>query len=299
MSRRTDNRHRVATICREATGLPHRTCLGWAEAGLITRSRPVPEPGGEAQRAFESLLVAALADGLREHDRRDGALLGFTAAGPDGAGLALTLHPAMADRVLSEVLPRLDEHYGGLRGVPGLRIAATGCNWALTQLRDRATVTLVHPDPDWRPKLPEHGDGLTQLWRRHRHRLHPVEAAELRGRVGTGGDAGSVAAQDWLNSRMLRRPGLLGAAGAVHGPANVYTHGGGDVVVEWCCGVERDELERRLRRSGLAERPGQIAERLRDQPWFPGEIALGGAFVTLRRRPCHVSYATARRADGC
>ncbi len=296
MSRRTDNRHRVATICREATGLPHRTCLGWAEAGLITRHQPVPEPEDEAQRTLESLLVAELADGLREHERRDGALFGFTAARPARAGLALVLHPAMADRVLSTVLPRIDEHYGGLRGVPGLRIAPMGCRWSLNQLQSRATVAVVHPDPDWRPLLPEHGDGLTQLWRRNRHRLHPVEAAELGGRAGAGGDPGSVRAQDWLNSRLLRRPGLLGAAGAAHGSANVYTHGGGDVVVEWCCGVERDELERRLRRSGLAERPYRIAERLRDQPWFPGEIAMGGAFVTLRRGPCSTPDAPVRRA---
>ncbi|MER7827499.1 hypothetical protein ABTX85_33595 [Streptomyces sp. NPDC096097] len=296
MSRRTDNHHRAASICREATGLPHRTCLGWAEAGLITRSRPVPEPEDEAQRALESLLVAELADGLREHERRDGALLGFTSARPARVGLTLALHPAMADRVLATVLPRIDERHGGLRGVPGLRIVATGGSWALNQLQGRATVALVHPDPDWRPLLPEYGDGLTQVWRRDRHRLHPAEAAELTGRAGSGGDPGSVRAQDWLNSRLLRRPGLLGAAGAVHGSANVYTHGGGDVVVEWCCGVERDELERRLRRSGLAKRPDRIAERLRDQPWFPGEIAMGGAFVTLRRGPCYAPHPTARRA---
>ncbi|MFD9479192.1 hypothetical protein [Streptomyces nojiriensis] len=295
MSRRTDNRHRAATICREATGLPHHTCLGWAEAGLINRCQPVPEPEDEAQRALESLLVAELADGLREHERRDGALLGFTSARPTRAGLALVLHPVMADRVLSTVLPRIDEHHGGLRGVPGLRIVPMGGSWALNQLQGRAAVALVHPDPDWRPLLPEHGDGRTQLWRRNRHRLHPVEAAELKGRVGAGGGPGSVLAQDWLNSRLLRRPGLLVAAGAVHGSANVYTHGGGDVVVEWCCGVERAELERRLRRSGLAQRPGQVPERLRDQPWFPGEIAMGGAFVTLRRGPCSAPDASARR----
>ncbi|MFJ3632206.1 hypothetical protein [Streptomyces sp. NPDC090112] len=77
----------------------------------------------------------------------------------------------------------------------------------------------------------------------------------------------------------------------------MYTHGGGDVVVEWCCAVERDELERRLRRSGLAQRPGRIAERLRDQPWFPGEIAMGGAFVTLRRGLCSASDAVPRRTS--
>ncbi|WP_051763682.1 hypothetical protein [Streptomyces virginiae] len=240
--------------------------------------------------------MAELADGLREGDLRDGALFGFTSARPARAGLSLALHPAMADRVLATVLPRIDQDYGGLRGVPGLRIVPTGRSWALIHLPGRAAVHLVHPDPDWRPVLPEHGDGLTQLWRRNRHRPHPAEAADLRERGGVAADPGSDAAQDWLNSRLLRRPRMLGAAGAVHGSANVYTHGGGDMVVEWCCGVERDELERRLRRSGLARRPDRIAERLRDQPWFPGEIAMGGAFVSLRRGPCYAPHPTARRA---
>ncbi|MFE5678033.1 hypothetical protein ACFQ7B_39840 [Streptomyces erythrochromogenes] len=299
MSRRTDNRHRAASICRAATGLPHRTCLGWAETGLIDHRQPVPDAEDEGQRVLESLMLAELADGLRASEHHDGALLGFTSARPGRTGLALGLHPAMADRVLAAVLPRIDEHDGGLRGVPGLRIVPTGRGWALTQLRDRAAVHLLHPDPDWRPVLPEHGAGLTQLWRRNRHRLHPAEATELGGRADAGGDPGSVAAQDWLNSRLLRRPRLLGAAGAgaAHGSANVYTHGGGDVVVEWCCAVERDELERRLRRSGLAQPPGRVAGRLRDQPWFPGEIAMGGAFVTLRRGPCRAPDAAARRAS--
>ncbi|MFI5543816.1 hypothetical protein ACIA6E_08550 [Streptomyces sp. NPDC051815] len=297
MSRRTDNRHRAATICRAATGLAHRTCLGWAEAGLIDHRQPVPDAEDEAQRVLESLMVAALADGLRESDHRDGALLGFTCARPARTGLTLGLHPAMADRVLATVLPRIDEYYGGLCGVPGLRMVPAGRSWALTQPGSQAAVRLLHPDPDWRPVLPEHGDGLTQLWRRNRHRLHPAEAAELGRRADAGGDPGSVSAQDWLNSRLLRRPRLLGAAGAAHGSANVYTHGGGDVVVEWCCAVERDELERRLRRSGLAQRPGRIAERLRDQPWFPGEIAMGGAFVTLRRGLCSASDAAPRRTS--
>ncbi|MEU9161565.1 hypothetical protein AB0D29_15020 [Streptomyces sp. NPDC048424] len=293
MSRRTDNHHRAASLCRAATGQPHRTCLGWAEAGLIDYRQPVPDADDGGQRLLESLMVAELADGLRESELRDGALLGFTSARPARTGLALGLHPDMADRVLATLLPRIDEPYGGLRGVPGLRVVPAGRSWVLIHLRSRAAVHLVHPDPDWRPALPEHGDGLTQLWRSNRHRLHPDEAADLRERAGAGADPGSAAAQDWLNSRLLRRPRLLGAAGAAHGSANVYTHGGGDLVVEWCCAVERDELERRLRRSGLAQPPGRIAARLRDQPWFPGEIAMGGAFITLRRGPCYAATAEA------
>uniref|UniRef100_A0AAU2JWC5 Uncharacterized protein n=1 Tax=Streptomyces sp. NBC_00049 TaxID=2903617 RepID=A0AAU2JWC5_9ACTN len=299
MSRRTDNRHRVATICREATGVSHGTCLTWAAEGLITRHQPVPDAEGEDQRTVESLVVAELADGIRAHEHRDGALFGFTSARPARTALTLGLHPAMADKVLATVLPRIDEHYGGLRGVPGLRIAPMGDSWVLTLVQGRAAIRLVHPDAAWRPALPEHGDGVTQLWRRNRHRLHPAEVAESRARAGAGGDPATVLAQDLLNSRMLRRPRLLSAAGAAHGSANVYTHGGGDVVVEWCCAVERPELERRLRRSGLAQRPDRTDGRERDRPRFPGEIAMGGAFVTLRRGPCYAAAAAERKAHSC
>lgn len=226
MSRRTDNRHRVATICREATGLPHHTCMRWAADGLITRRQPVPDAADEQQRTFEALVVAELADGLRGHELRDGALLGFTRARPEPGGLTLSLHPATADRVLGTLLPRIDEHQGGLRGVPGLRLVPRSGTWLLTRVQGRAAIHLIHPAADWRPALPEHGEGLTQLWRRDRHRMHPAEAADWEQRSGAGHDHG-VPAQNCLNSRLLRRPLLLAAAGAAHGSANVYTHGEG------------------------------------------------------------------------
>ncbi|MER5934479.1 hypothetical protein [Streptomyces sp. NPDC002054] len=287
MSRRTDNHHRVATICREATGLPHHVCLRWVAEGVITRRQPVPDAAGNQalQRTTEALIVEELCRGLREEDQRDGALLGFTHARPGPDGLLLGLHPAMADRVLALVLPRLDELYGGLRGVPGLRLVPQGGEWILTQVRGHAVIRLVHPDPVWRPRLPEHAPGLTQLWRRGRRRPHPAEAAELE-RVRQGG------AQDWLNSRVLRRPRLLAAAGAAHGTANVYTHGGGDVVVEWCCAIEPAELEERLRRSGLAVRPPDVEEDPRDRARPPGVIAMGGARVSVRQAPCYAEIVT-------
>ncbi|MFD9727888.1 hypothetical protein [Streptomyces sp. NPDC059072] len=287
MSRRTDNRHRVATLCREATGLAHHTCLKWAAAGLITREQPVPDAGGAGQRTFEAQMVHVLADSLRD-DQRQGAVLGFTRAVPGTAGLALDLHPAMADRVLGALLPRLDEVYGGTRGVPGLRLAPHGREWVVRSAEGDAAVRLIHPDGEWRPKLPEHADGLRQLWRRNRHRPHPAEAAELSAWTARGGDPDRAAAQDLLLSRVLRRPQLLGVTTTAHGWANTYTHGSMDLVVEWCCALEAAELERRLRRSGLAHRPPYVQEQPRDRPWFAGEIALGGAFVTVRRQRCPV-----------
>ncbi|MFG2996036.1 hypothetical protein [Streptomyces sp. NPDC048340] len=278
MSRRTDNRHRVATLCREATGLAHHTCLKWAAAGLITRQQPVPDAVGAEQRTFESQLVLELADRLR-HEQVDGAVLGFTHARPTRSGLVLGLHPATADAVVAAVLPRLDEHYGGLRGVPGLRLSPQGGEWVLTRARGEALVRLVHPRADWAPRLPGHGDGLTQLWRSHRHGVHPAEEAEERRWVPDSGGA--------LLSRVLRRPLLVNAAGTAHGWANTYHHGRRSLVIEWCCAMDAPELESRLRRSGLAEpvpRTSPEAGDGRADP--PGRISLGGASLTVRRGPC-------------
>ncbi|MEU7605573.1 hypothetical protein AB0B44_32380, partial [Streptomyces sp. NPDC041003] len=44
---------------------------------------------------------------------------------------AQPVKPVGHGRVLATVLPRIDEHYGGLRGVPGLRIVPAGRSWSL------------------------------------------------------------------------------------------------------------------------------------------------------------------------
>ncbi|MFD9335595.1 hypothetical protein ACFWBF_14490 [Streptomyces sp. NPDC060028] len=282
MSRRTDNRHRVATLCREATGLAHHTCLKWAAAGLITRRQPVPDAAGAEQRAFESQLVLELADRLR-HEQVDGAVLGFTHARPSRSGLVLGLHPATADAVLAAVVPRFDERYGGLRGVPGLRLSPQGGEWALTRVGGEALVRLVHPRADWVPRLPDHGDGLTQLWRSHRRGVHPAEAAEVR-RWGSEGGGAETCGR--LLSRVLRRPLLVNAAGTAHGWANTYHHGRRSLVIEWCCAVGAPEMEDRLRRSGLAAPSPGTASEADGRADPPGRISLDGASLTVRRGPC-------------
>ncbi|WP_328300972.1 hypothetical protein OG389_26645 [Streptomyces sp. NBC_00435] len=293
MSRRTDNRHRVATLCREATGLAHHTCLKWAAAGLITRRQPVPDADGAAQRAFEAQMVYALANALRD-DQRPDSLLGFTRAEPYADGLVLGLHPALADRVLGTLLPHMDEALGWVRGVPGLRLTPHGGEWVCTSVTGAAMVRLVHPDADWRPRLPPHADGVTQLWRRNRHRAHPAEAASLEAWSHRGSGPDWARSQDWLLSRILRRPRLLGVTCAAHGWANTYTRGGTDLVIEWCCSVETAELAERLRRSGLVHRPQHVGEDARDRPGFPGEIAMGDAVVTVRRQSCPVGGGLVR-----
>ncbi|MEV6732426.1 MULTISPECIES: hypothetical protein [unclassified Streptomyces] len=81
MSRRTDNRHRVATICREATGLAHHTCMQWAADGLITRHQPVPDAATAEQRAFEARVALVLGNALRD-SQIDSAVLGYIRAEP-------------------------------------------------------------------------------------------------------------------------------------------------------------------------------------------------------------------------
>ncbi|MFB7052497.1 hypothetical protein ACFCXT_05035 [Streptomyces vinaceus] len=278
------NRRRAAELCAQATGTPYRTCLDWAADGLITRQQPVPDAATAEQRVFEAQLATEIANELR-HGPVDSALFGFVRSVPTKSGLLLDLHPAMADRVLAAVLPRIDEYYGGLRGVPGLRLTRRDGAWVLSRAEGTAAIRLRHPQSDWSPALPPHGDGLTQVWLRNRHRLHPVEAVHMSSWASRGGDPDLATALDWLNSRIPRRSALVNATCSTHG-RDVYTHGSMDLVLEWCCGAEVPEMEARLRRSGLAYRPDGIGEHPRDTPWFPGEIAMGGAFVSLRAGFC-------------
>ncbi|WP_327255096.1 hypothetical protein [Streptomyces sp. NBC_01244] len=280
MSSRTDNRHRVATICRRATGLPLHVCHRWAAEGIITRAQPVPDAVDASQRAFEAQIVLVLADRLR-HEQVDGALFGFTRAEPTGAGLILHLHPVTADRVVAELLPRIDTRYGGMRGVAGLRLTGEPGRWQLSGLADGTEVRLRHPHPAWTPFLPEDEADTTYLWRRNPRRLHGIETNRPLDGWGE--------ARDWLLSRLLRRNSLVNEAGAAHGWANTYTHGSRGVVIEWCCAVSADHLARGLVRSGLTAVPASLAGT--EEPDHAelaryGQLHLGDAVVTVRQGGC-------------
>ncbi|MFJ8018205.1 hypothetical protein [Streptomyces sp. NPDC096339] len=280
MSKRTNNRHRVATICRRATGLPHHICHRWAGEGLITRTQPVPDAARAAQRAFEAHVVLVLADRLR-HEQAGGALLGFTRAEPTSEGLVLTVHPAMADRVVSELLPRLDTRYGGLRGVPGLRLVGGPGRWSLSGLVDDTCIRLVHPDPTWMPTLPGDQADTAYVWRRSPRRPEGIETESPHASWGE--------ARDWLISRLLRRSSLVNEAGAAHGWANTYTHGSRGVVIEWCCAMGSAQMAERLVRSGLtAVPPGWTGDQDPEAGnWTRyGKLQLGEALVTVRQAPC-------------
>ncbi|MFF4424623.1 hypothetical protein ACFY04_28245 [Streptomyces sp. NPDC001549] len=279
MSRRTDNRHRVATICREATGLPHRTCLGWAEAGLITRHQPVPDGADPAQRAFEAMVALTAGEALRD-GQLDGAVFGVVAAVPSAGGLALRLHERMARRVVTELLPRLDEAYGGLRGVPGLRITTDREGLALRDAAGVGTIRLQGVPGSWR--LPDDGDGLRYVGRTAGRGPHAAEREELHRWTGTALAGPDPASRDHLLSRLLRRPALINRTGNAHGWVNSYRHQYQDLVLEWCCAPGAPAMEQALRRSGLAALPEGAPPGPGTPAVRPGVIGLGRAEVTVR-----------------
>ncbi len=279
MSRRTDNHHRAASICRAATGVSHRTCLGWAETGLITHRQPVPDASDPAQRAFEAMVALTAGDALRD-GQLDGAVFGVVAAVPSAGGLTLRLHERMARRVITELLPRLDEDYGGLRGVPGLRVSSDAEGLTLRDAVGGGTIRLQGVPASWR--LPDDGDGLRYAGRIAGGAPHPAEQEELHYWTGTAMAGPDPASRDHLLSRLLRRPRLINRTGKSHGWVNSYCHQYQDLVLEWCCAPGAPEVEQSLRRSGLAARPDGAPPEPDPPTSRPGVISLGRAKVYVR-----------------
>ena len=144
MSQRT-RAHRPAVLCSKATGTRYRKCLAWEEAGLISFRQPVPDALSPEQRPFEAMIALVLAEALCDR-QLDGALLGFHRVEPAPDGVSLYPHPAMADRVISELLPRLDDEYWSeLRGVPGLRARWHQGTIVLYDLATSAQVHVIWP----------------------------------------------------------------------------------------------------------------------------------------------------------
>ncbi|WP_030763744.1 MULTISPECIES: hypothetical protein [unclassified Streptomyces] len=282
MSTHGSNRHRTATLCARATGVPFTRCAQWAADGIITRHQPVPDGRTAAQRTFEARVAYVLANALRD-EQVDGALLGVTGAVPTEDGLTLALHPQMAHRVIAELLPAFDSDFGGLRGVPGLRLDGDGASWTLRAVGSDARIRLTHPDPRWRPRSPEDTEVLTELWRRNPTTLDGREEEDLPAWSDTRGGPQPVL-RDIVLSRLLRRPLLVNQAGAAHGWANTYGHAHTDLVIEWCCGTDQDEVERSLRRSGLVAAPpdGVDFRAVGGRPRARGTIALEDAYVVVR-----------------
>ncbi len=294
MSRR--NHYRSAIACYRLTGTGHEHGVAWEKQGLISPYHPVPDARTADQRSFEALIVNVLANALS--DRQVGAAFGIAGVFPAPDYVTVRLHPVMASRVLWELLPRYDSAYGGIRGVPGMRMERRDGRIVLRDLLSQARVHVVRPG-DPRSMMHTLIPPEQPLWTDGNRRLHDDETqdraywAAERGRLVSPEQA---AGRDWLLSRMLRRPHLVNTTCRAHGWANTYTHGDEDLVVEYCCDDAPADLARRLRDSGMTAWPDdpRLGPRQAPEPGDQGSLLLGDARVILRRGYC--SGITSRHA---
>ena len=242
-----------AVFCRKATGTRYRKYLAWEEAGLICFRQPVADALSRGQRRFEAMIALVLAEALCDR-QLDGALLGFHRVEPAPDGIGLYPHPAMANRVIRELLPRLDdEYYGELRGVPGLRARWHQGTIVLYDLTANAQVHVIWPrrPPPGAADLESPGRAL---WRHDR-----LDTKEAAGRARWTGEAynnprrplaAEATARDSLLSRVLRRVALVNRGASPHGFATTYSHGQDLRAIVKTCGWEphRPSGDRRLRR---------------------------------------------------
>ncbi|MEU6991238.1 hypothetical protein ABZ953_11340 [Streptomyces sp. NPDC046465] len=281
MSKKQNNRQRAADMCLKATGVGYQQCLNWADESWISRRQPIPDAATSGQRRFEARIAHTLTEPFRD-SQLDGAVLGLHGVDPDPDRPALRLHPLMADRIVTELLPRFDTSFGGMRGVPGLRLQRADDCWQLVDIRGSAEVRLNHDDPGWSPRMPERERGITCIWRDAPAKCSRVEHQEI---AEWDADKGYLRpeARDLLFSRVLRRPLLINAAASAHGWANTYNHHTHDIVVEWCCGLPAVEVAADLRRSGITS----AFEGVDDRPAYsraphPERIDIGDASLVLR-----------------
>ncbi|WAL98045.1 hypothetical protein [Streptomyces sp. Je 1-369] len=282
MSKKQSNRQRAADLCHKATDVGHQQCMNWADQGKVSRRQPVPDAATPNQRRFEALLAHHLTEPLRD-SQLDGAVLGLRGVVPDAVRPTLHLHPVMASWIVAELLPCFDVSFGGIRGVPGLRLAHSDGQWMLVDVSSTAAVRLKHDDPDWRPTLRERQRGMTSIWRDAPTRLSRVERQEIAYWESEKVSVAYPKARDLLFSRVLRRPLLINAAASSHGWANTYNHHTEDIVVEWCCGTPATEIAADLRRSGItATAEGVDARPTYSRDPHPERIDIGDASLVLR-----------------
>ncbi|AEN09536.1 MULTISPECIES: hypothetical protein [unclassified Streptomyces] len=228
------NSSRLAKQIRRRTALTQSTASRLAKQVRVRLPQPIADASEPRQRRLEAHMAHVLAS--RFQDRQlNGALLGVQGAQTAPGHLGLTVEPTMADEVLRELLPRLDDSYGGLRGVPGLRVRPVDGGIVLQDSSGSARVFAETSDGRaWR--LPTAEEGETPLWTRPLGDLSSEEHEEAEGWAGAWPTVPDAAVRDLMLSRVLRRPGLVNRASAPHGFANCYTHHSGDLVIEWCCG---------------------------------------------------------------
>lgn len=287
MSRKTKGNNQTAHFCSGATGTNLRNCRAWEKAKLISDKRVVPDALSRDQRRFEAMIVLVLAKALCDR-QLDGALLGFQRVEPTPDSIRLYPHTVMANRVLKELLPRLDDDYDGqLRGVPGLRARWHQGTIVLYDLMTRAEARV-----NWPRRTPPAAADLEspgrQLWRHDR-----LDIEEADDRTHWSGEAynnprrpfvAETAARDWLLSRALRRIKILNLGASPHGFANTYSHQRDDLVIESCCRTGLAEITKWMSHSKFAERPKDPLLDALEALWpSAGETSLAGRIgVTFR-----------------
>ncbi len=247
---RSRNTNRLAKKIRDQTTLTLSTASRLARQAHVYLGSSIVDSPDPLQRRLEAHMAHVLASSFQDH-QLNGALLGVREAEPESQHVRLTLESDMADEILRELLPRFDHSYGGIRGVPGLRVRGIETRLTLHDAVSSAHVTVTRADGG--PiRLPSARDGEVLLWKRapgglsHDERQEAEEWTDSRA-------IEDLRVRDLLLSRTLRCPGLVNRTAAPHGFANCYTHHAGDIVIEWCCGDTAEALCAALLAHGFAD----------------------------------------------
>ncbi|MFJ7273258.1 hypothetical protein [Kitasatospora sp. NPDC098663] len=235
---KSGNVNRLAKKIRDNTSLTLTASFRLAQQVNVRPGPPTADAPEPRQRRFEAHLAHVLAARFQDH-QLNGALLGVREAVSNGQRLDLLLEPAMAEAVICELLPRFDHSYGGIRGVPGLRVMGDGRRWTLHAI-GLGRVAAARTDSGL-IRLPLPRDDEVALWGRAPDDLSRDEKREIERWVDAKG-VDDLHTRDLLMSRLLRRPELVNRTSEPHGFANCYNHHAGDLVIEWCCGDTVEEL---------------------------------------------------------
>lgn len=247
---RSRNTNRLAKKIRGQTSLTLSTASRLAQQANVYLGFPIADAADPHQRRLEAHLAHVLARSFQDR-QLNGALLGVREAQPESEGLNLTLESDMSDEVLRELLPRFDHIYGGIRGVPGLRVRGSKKRVILHNALNSAQVTVTRADHG-PMHLPSPRDGEVLLWKRVPGGLSRDERQEAEEWVDLNWVV-DLRVRDLLLSRILRCPGLVNRTTEPHGFANCYTHHSGDLVIEWCCGDTVEALCANLLAHGIAD----------------------------------------------
>ncbi|WP_433396965.1 hypothetical protein [Streptomyces sp. CA-146814] len=247
---RSRNANRLAKRIRNQTQLTLSTASRLAQQADVYFGPSIEDSPDPRQRRLEAHMAHVLASSFQDH-QLNGALFGIRKAEPEAQGVKLTLESEMADEVLRELLPRFDHLYGGLRGVPGLRVRGNQNQLILHDAASSAQVTVTRDDRG-AFRLPTARDSEVLLWKKFPDGPSRNERQEAKGWTDSRA-IDDLQVRDLLFSRMLRCPDLINRTATPHGFANCYTHHAGDLVIEWCCGVTVESLCATLLAHGFAD----------------------------------------------